>query len=79
MTATLKSGLVDFPTAARDYLEAFYHARQVQFGDIKRKIRLLRECFGLEDTVIAAEGGIEDEATELRAVEFYVLTQQGMI
>jgi hypothetical protein len=69
----------EFPANARQHLDSFYAARMVPADDVNGKIRLLRESYELEGAVIAADGGIDSEAMELRALEFYVLIKLGFI
>ena len=69
----------DFPKEARDYLDSFYRLRDVPLDNVKGKIDALRRAHDMEDTIITADGGITDEEMELHALEFYVLTKQGLL
>jgi hypothetical protein len=69
----------EFPAQAREHLNSFYRARHISPDDVRGKINALRAAFDMEKTVIAADGGINDDAMELRALEFYVLTKLGLI
>lgn len=69
----------EFPDNARQHLDMFYQARAVKANDVLGKIQLLREAYDLEETLIAADGGINSDQMELRALEFYVLTKLGLI
>ena len=68
-----------FPPKAREYLDQFYSLRKVSLDDVEGKIQALRKANDLEDTIIAADGGIEGPSMELHALEFYVLTKQGLL
>lgn len=68
-----------FPPKARKYLDQFYGLRGVSLSDVSSKISAIRKAHDMEDTIIAADGGISDEEMELHALEFYVLTKQGLL
>lgn len=68
-----------FPKEARAYLDQFYALRNVALDDVLGKIEALRKAYDMEDTIIAADGGIDDAEMELHALEFYVLTKQGLL
>jgi len=84
MTATVESPRgtkpVEFPPHAKAYLEAFYKSHQMSNDtSVPQKIRKLREIHRLDRTVIAADMGIPDAESELKALEIYILAEQGLI
>ena len=68
-----------FPQNAEEHLQTLYRGNKVEHGTDAQKIAVLRTILAMEDTVIAADNGIPDEATELRALEFYILSKHKLI
>jgi ABC-type nitrate/sulfonate/bicarbonate transport system substrate-binding protein len=69
----------EFPAAAKQYLQSFYEATGFAKSNAKKKIEVLRKANELEDTILTSDEGLQDDAAELRALEFFVLTRQGIL
>jgi hypothetical protein len=71
--------LIEFPEVAQTFLRGFYAGRGVSLDDTIAKIKAIRDGFGLNDAIVAADGSVSSDDEELNLLEFYVLTKRGII